>query len=428
MQGGKTDGIHDPRAVLDTIPYSRVFYQAFPGAIITHRGQKYKVQSMARPAAFANEGGYRGGCTLAAYAKPTSARYFTRPLSTLHITVIKMMERVDASDGKHGNSVEQKRYGQSETGETDDQTVNNSDTPPTKPPSTDAKTKSVPSIDQVYAPDEGDEALTRGSLAGNGAVNVRRSVHGYKKLSPITRVELSRTEISLPPMEFDTFALWIDTEASKLRTIVKDYDEGVHALSHALLAVAPLFVPCTSSDVNCDHSIYDCTRVCLFDVRAGGAGTCAQLWKYVFVPNGIVEAAIDLMENCTQCRFDLGYEGGCPACLQFGQCLKFNQGLSRSAALIIGKRMLKRIQATDLYKTNEEKLMEEETDMDTRDSPPKGGRQLVLGSPRKAHRERAMQKAKYLEPAKKRSVVLGRATWPMDVNDASRAGSQVEAD
>ena len=34
LQGGLTNGIHDEQAVLDTLPYSRVFYHAFPGAII----------------------------------------------------------------------------------------------------------------------------------------------------------------------------------------------------------------------------------------------------------------------------------------------------------------------------------------------------------------------------------------------------------
>lgn len=48
LQGGKTDKIHHQAAVMDTIPYSRVFYHAFPGAIIMHRGRKYRIESMER--------------------------------------------------------------------------------------------------------------------------------------------------------------------------------------------------------------------------------------------------------------------------------------------------------------------------------------------------------------------------------------------
>lgn len=400
MQGGRMDGIHDQRAVLDTIPYSRVFYHAFPGAVIMHRGQRYKVQSMVRPPAFANNNAvYRGSCSLAAYAKPTSARYFTRPLSTLNVTVIKVMQRIDAIESSGSNS---------------------------------SPTTNVP---ETAYPDasESDWMLTKGSLAGNGAVTVRRNVHGYKKLSPITRAELSRTEISLPPMEFDTFAIWIDAEASILGDVVQDYGEGVHALSHALLAVAPLFVPCTTSDINCDHRTFACTRVCLFDMRAGGAGTCAQLWKFLFVPEGLLHAAVDLMENCTQCHHDTGYEGGCPACLHFGQCLKFNQGLSRSAALTIGKRMLKRIEATDLYKRNLAQLDNDNdgvvlTKKKQGELPPSPSRNKEKGSPRRKSREKAMRKAMELDSARERAMVVGRPSWPMDTNHASKAGSHVQAD
>lgn len=39
-QQGKLDAIHDEDAVLDTIPYSRVFYHAHPGSILNHRGRR----------------------------------------------------------------------------------------------------------------------------------------------------------------------------------------------------------------------------------------------------------------------------------------------------------------------------------------------------------------------------------------------------
>ena len=318
LQGGRTDAIMDEKAVLDTIPYSRVFYHAFPGAVITHRGRRYKVLSMTRPPPFASSSTtYRSSCNLAAFAKPTSVRYSTRPLSTLKITVVKQMERIDCS---------------------------------CRPKQVDVTVNGVTCTE--VSPDFYE--IESGSLAGSGIVTVKRSVHGYKKLSPVTRAEISRTEISLPPMEFDTYGLWIDTEASTLASVIKDYDEGVHALSHALLAVAPLFVPCASSDLECDHKSFGCSRVMLFDLRAGGDGTCNQLWKHIFMPNGLIDAALDLLQNCPSCSLQSDYQGGCPACIQAGQCLKFNQDLSRSAGVTIARRMLDRIKSTDLYKENSE--------------------------------------------------------------------------
>lgn len=216
---------------------------------------------MSSPPAFANTSiGYRYNVSnLGAFAHPTNVQYSTSALSTSLITVVKQLHRVE-----------------------------------------------LPVFSRtVFAPE-----LTSGCLAGNGVVTVKRTVHGYKRISLVNRVELSRSEISLPPMEYDTNGLWIDTEAHVLKELIPDYDKGVHALSHAIVAVAPLFVPCNSSDLDCDHSHISCSKVLLFDVRAGGAGTCALLWRYFFHPDGVLKAAIDLLSECPlEC--DVGnYKGG----------------------------------------------------------------------------------------------------------------------
>jgi DEAD/DEAH box helicase domain-containing protein len=114
-----------------------------------------------------------------------------------------------------------------------------------------------------------DVDVSLGSFAGCGTVTLKRNVHGYKKLSLVTREELSRSELSLPDMEFDTFAFWLDCDAAGLgRTMTPEkFGHGVHALSHALCNVAPLFVPCVLNDVQCDHSVYNPTRVVICDAR-----------------------------------------------------------------------------------------------------------------------------------------------------------------
>lgn len=236
-----------------------------------HRGRRYKIHSMNSPPAFAsaNTGRSFNSCNLGAFAKPTSVNYSTNALSITLITIIKQLHRVEIPTAfEEGKETENK-------------------------------------IQPLFEPE-----LSPGSFAGNGVVTVKRTVHGYKRLSLVNRVELSRSEISLPPMEYDTNGLWIDTEASILAELMSDYDKGVHALSHAIIAVAPLFVPCSASDLDCDHSIYACSRVLLFDVRAGGAGTCSLLWTFFFHPDGVLKAAIDLLSEC-QLECDAGhYKGG----------------------------------------------------------------------------------------------------------------------
>ena len=436
-QNGRMDGtIYDDDAVMDVIPYSRVFYHAFPGAIIMHRGQRFKIISLTRPPAFASTGQYNGGntyransLTLAAYAKPSLHGYFTRPLSSLHITVVKQMERVDLTGKTTSKDIDPN----------DVVTGNGADV------ARDMTGQASPPIPFTENPSIHDDQ-TIGSFAGCGVVTIRRNVHGYKKISMVTREELSRSELSLPDMEFDSFAIWLDCDADVLKRFLGpvNFGYGMHALSHALVAVAPLFVPCVISDVQCDHAVYKPTRVTIFDERAGGSGICAQLWHHVFVPNGLVEAAIQLLEKCPSCSGDTGYEGGCPACLQFGECIKFNDYLCKSSGLVIAKHLLQRLKQTSLYKAafakkekgvstnkktfdnmNDSELVMSPTSRTSRCSDKSSDNDEELDrenmkevaspqTPRKKARARALKCAKDIFGARDRQVIVGRPTWPLD--------------
>ena len=425
IQAGRTDGVHDNAAIMDTIPYSRVFYHAYPGAVIMHRGKKYKVHSMNSPPIFADctIGFNPKNATLGAYAKPTSVRYTTRALSITLITVVKQFDRVELTRGPNKKSNEKNKSveeGINEEAEAKEevQTISLEKRRDVfqRQPST-----PIQSLEMNY-----------GAIAGNGVVTVKRTVHGYKKLSPVNRIELGRVDLSMPSMEFDTNALWVDTEADLLRPIMEDYDAGVHAVSHALLAVAPLFVPCSGSDINCDHSRISCTKVLLFDVRAGGAGTTSQLWKHFFHPDGMMDAAISLLEHCPTCSSDDGYEGGCPGCLQSGSCTNFNESLSRSTGLHIARRILARLQKSDLYRSkiyfplsNVSALTKDPAtnNVDVANcslvSPSTSVRKELPCSttdstPRCHVRTKALQDAKDLVSARRRNILVGRPTWPMD--------------
>ena len=380
-QAGRMDAIHDEDAVMDTLPYSRVFYHAHPGAIITHRGRKYKVVSMMRPPTFLTEKfSYRRSLSLAAFAKPTSDRYATRPLSKHFITVLKRLE-----------TVELRRC-----------SVASED------PSTDGPTC---------------------TFAGCGAVSVKRTVTGYKKISLITRAELSRTELSLPPLEFDSFGVWFDAQAEELMPVLGEkYGPGVHALSHALMAVAPLLCPgVCRSDLNCDHSFVAPSLITLFDERAGGSGTCERLWKEFFRPGSLLDAAVTLLEECSSCGSVKGYDGGCPECLHDSNCLKFNMHLSRSAAIVIGKLMQKRMRQTKLYRRNETALaVAEDTPRDGGNRPKSTKAKNEDGTPRRNKRKRALRAAKEMRPARDRQFVVGRPSWPLDGDDF--IGRQVHGD
>ena len=297
---------------------------------------------MSRPPIFAAENfSCMKGSTLGAFAKPTNAQYLTRPLSKMSITVVKQME-------------------------------------------------AVPIV-------EGSTSMT---LIGCGEVNVKRQVHGYKKLSLITRQEIGRFELSLPSLEYDTFGIYVSADPSFLQPTLGDlFGPGVHALSHALLAVAPIYDPgLQRDDLECDHSHWEPTQIVLFDQQAGGSGCVERLWRYFFQQeDNIVQAAVDLLRECTQCSADKNYDYGCPACIHAHSCLTFNMHLSKKAAIAIGERMLLRLKQTELYKQN---LQESKDETET--------------TPRRMMRNKKMKQAKELHSARERSFVVGRPSWPLD--------------
>ena len=110
LQGGCTDYIRSQEAIMDSIPYSRVFYHAFPGSIITHRGKRFIVKKLQTPPVVLDMvGNFARQDSLAAFVEPTNAQYATRALSNMIITVIKQLECLQieyisggSNDSNHG--------------------------------------------------------------------------------------------------------------------------------------------------------------------------------------------------------------------------------------------------------------------------------------------------------------------------------------
>ena len=157
---------------------------------------------------FVGGSNWGSGCSnLLAFATPTAVTYSTQALSLNQITVVKQFE--------HAELVEECK-------------------PETGRPETSEREPSGAELGEEEKNRITRELeVTAGSVCGRGTVTCKRSVHGFKKLSHVNRKELSRGNILLPPMEFDTMGLWIDTDASVLRGLVWNFDAGVHALSHA---------------------------------------------------------------------------------------------------------------------------------------------------------------------------------------------------
>ena len=164
-----------------------------------------------------------------------------------------------------------------------------------------------------------------------------------------------------------------------------------------MVAVAPLFVACTSSDIDCDHSRYDCTRILLYDQRAGGSGIVGQLYTSIV---DTLKTAVDLLEECTSCYSTKSYDGGCPACLQSVPCDNFNQDLSRSAGIRVGKHLIRRLENSNL---NSRKKWAGSGEMQTEEIVPAKGNAV-----RTKLDVDNMQMQSSIKP---KNIVIGRASW-----------------
>ncbi|RVX13926.1 ATP-dependent helicase hrq1 [Vitis vinifera] len=137
---------------------------------------------------------------------------------------------------------------------------------------------------------------------------------------------------------------------------------GLHAASHAVLNVVPLYVICNSSDLapecsNPHDTRYIPERILLYDPHPGGTGFSAQASDMKFslifqtLENRVgccflvfqvrshftelLTAALELLMSCC-CTGDTG----CPNCIQNLACGEYNELLHKDAAIMIIKGVL----------------------------------------------------------------------------------------
>ena len=115
-----------------------------------------------------------------------------------------------------------------------------------------------------------------------------------------------------------------------------DFQAGLHAASHAVLAVLPIHIMCDPRDVgaDCDSPYgqrFRIERLLLYDKQqAGGIGLCAQAAPMFRV---LLGKALQLVEGCRCLR-------GCPSCIWHTHCPSYNQRLDKDTAKLILRSVL----------------------------------------------------------------------------------------
>jgi DEAD/DEAH box helicase domain-containing protein len=171
-----------------------------------------------------------------------------------------------------------------------------------------------------------------GASVSFGRVRVVEHVIGFKRLQQYTETVLSDEPLDLPPVEFDTRAVWWDIPPEvemAVRTGRLNFLGGIHALEHTCIALLPLFTMIDRWDLGGmstpNHPQTGRPQVFIYDAYPGGIG--------------ITEKGYDLIETwwaATYARLqECACSDGCPSCVQSPKCGDNNQPLDKAAAMLM---------------------------------------------------------------------------------------------
>jgi DEAD/DEAH box helicase domain-containing protein len=148
---------------------------------------------------------------------------------------------------------------------------------------------------------------------------------------------VGRQPLNLPPLNFSTVGMWfivpeeIREEAERLGL---DFQGGLHAVEHAMIAMAPMFAMCDRWDIGgLSTSMHPDTgqaTIFIYDGFEGGIGISETLYASI---KELWEKTLELINNC-ECK------DGCPSCIYSPKCGNENEPLDKKAASIILNQLL----------------------------------------------------------------------------------------
>ncbi|KAI3954476.1 hypothetical protein MKW92_053461 [Papaver armeniacum] len=175
---------------------------------------------------------------------------------------------------------------------------------------------------------------------------VTTSWFGFFRIQRGSGEIIDSVDLTLPQYSYESQAVWIRVPQSikkEVETQSYSFRAGLHAASHAVLNVVPLFIQCNSSDMgtecaNPHDTRYFPERILLYDQHPGGIGLSAQVQPLF---RELLGAALELVTGGC-CSMNVG----CPNCVQTLSCHEYNEVLDKSAAIMILKGV---IEAEDFY-------------------------------------------------------------------------------
>lgn len=273
---------------MDTIEYSRAFYELYVGAIYLHQSRQFLITQV-------NLGDYT------AEARLTRVNYYTSARDRGAINVTKVMHQVmfaspelEKEEGSSGNTADCSSDKKHEEGDLEDGVM---------------------------------------VAACTGSVDVTHSIFGFIKRWLSNGQPFEWCETKLPRLEYGTHGSWLDLCAALKEKVVnanRDVGGGVHSANHAILAVLPLFLSYDAGDLDCEHAYAGAcsprpSRIMIVDKRPGGIGIAAALHR---IWRTVLPSALKLLTSCP-------CSNGCPSCCHSFRCPSHNEVMDKRAAVIL---------------------------------------------------------------------------------------------
>ncbi|CAJ38222.1 DEAD/DEAH box helicase [Methanocella arvoryzae] len=138
--------------------------------------------------------------------------------------------------------------------------------------------------------------------------------------------------LDLPPQVFESVAVWFTLSPKYQEQLLeqgKDFDGGIHAVEHGMIAMAPVYALCDRWDLGGLstplHPDTGMPTIFVYDGYEGGIGIAEKC--YEIFPE-LAKATLEMIRDC-EC------EDGCPACIYSPKCGNKNAPLDKETALKI---------------------------------------------------------------------------------------------
>jgi DEAD/DEAH box helicase domain-containing protein len=177
-----------------------------------------------------------------------------------------------------------------------------------------------------------------------GPVRVTNTVLSYSRKQHFSDAVLGTQELDLPPLDFDTEALWFSLPEWAVKELVDEgvsIPAGLHAIEHATIGLMPLYAMCDRNDIGgvsyARHPEIGLPAVFIHDAHPGGVGIAERCFDML---EALLRSTRDHIAACP-CR------DGCPSCIQSPKCGNNNETLDKDAALrildlLVGKSLVMR--------------------------------------------------------------------------------------